>query len=410
MKAFFRKVAYILGFICIWPIFIDANSFELILLDFNETKVTAQIENGAPIPIGLFSFLLFISVFGVKSVRGFKNLLIIFLIYILFYLVFNRLGPLKTLALYIPFATLLLLTGIVKENKELHNFVKGYILGAVIFLMLYIISLFQYVFYTESADFNSGGRQFFGFEIYQYLVSVSAVFSLLFCVIFFILYNSHFRMYYSKIMNIFILLGSSILLFGAIRKAALIDAISLIVIVVYFQFSGNKTSRDIKSNILTISLIIFFGFFYSYLSSSRDASVSYATEQRLEPYLMILINLTSTDINGILFGYGEEGFGGYSNLILDIFVRSGIFGIVVYLLSFNLIIYKLFLSFRNKYINLPLHIKRGVMALFGILISNVVVGNIVNLNLIVPYYYVNLLCVLCVCISIILSFEKSNIK
>ena len=83
-----------------------------------------------------------------------------------------------------------------------------------------------------------------------------------------------------------------------------------------------------------------------------------------------------------LFGWEAGSFGGYSNLLLDLFARLGILGVLT---TASIMIYAV--------VNLVKYwgIQKFYLPILLAPVVNVIVGNAANLNLTQPYYVTSLI-------------------
>ena len=98
----------------------------------------------------------------------------------------------------------------------------------------------------------------------------------------------------------------------------------------------------------------------------------------------LILSYDNLSMFELMFGF-ISGFGGYSNLLLEFFVRNGLLGVSIYVFIFVFFSrryyqilknYKGIASFENK--NIVLFI-----------IFSALIGNFVNINFAAPYYVTN---------------------
>ena len=131
-------------------------------------------------------------------------------------------------------------------------------------------------------------------------------------------------------------------------------------------------------------MIVIFILFYNHIGAQRDdVSVSGSWYQRSGPYIAFALALLEINTIEFLFGY-KTGFGGYSNILIDIFTRSGLVGVVAIIMSIALPFIKIFMA---AWARAGLFDK----LLIVMLLNNLVVGNLANLNLTQPYFVINFL-------------------
>ncbi len=393
----FNKIAvFLLGFFCIWPVFIDVISWKILAIKLDQSHVTASIVGGVPVPMGFFSLALFVILFVFSKKKFRLQIPGIILQFGILLALFSSIGFLKVVALFTPIVWLYALEVASIDREKLARFSDGFLVGVITFYMLNVLS---YLFCpSELGGFGAlnAGRQVFGYEIYQFFVSYSAVASLIFGASSLLLLASKNELRYSKLNLLAMSVLSGIVVVLAYRKAAMIDLFFLsflsVVYMLKYLFCGK-----IKAWIVIIVPCVFVFNYHSYVlfGSIRDISINNAIEQRIDSYLFFLHRLVSLDVISFLFGY-EIGFGGYSNLFIDLFVRGGFVGLIVYLFFLFNAGYRYYQSlynFRESDI-------RGAYPIYSFVLIfvlfNVVVGNVVNLNLSVPYYVVNLISILAV--------------
>lgn len=379
-----------LGFICSWPFFIDGTNGKLMLFEFNQMMVTVNSGESAPFPVGLITLSIFFIGVLFSSRRLVSIAIELLLLFLLFFIVFQGIGYLKLVALFVPFASIVMVKAAISINDDrLDYFTYGYICAAVSLYFLNVIS-FLYFSYTFG-DFGNFiyGRQILNIEIYQFYVSYSAVSSLVFGVSVLLVFTA------GRIFNKWRILLAILAIFSAIisvlaqRKAALLDFYFLGFLVALYMLRYISKGR-VKSVFLVIPLIFMAIFLFDdTIRTDRNISVENAVEGRIGPYYMALTRLSFDDPIGLFFGF-EGGFGGYSNILLELFIRGGIVGLFIYIFIIVSLSLKLLRKVKKTY-----NIERlpNRLALVFILF-NLLVGNIANLNLTVPYYVTNLICII----------------
>jgi hypothetical protein len=111
---------------------------------------------------------------------------------------------------------------------------------------------------------------------------------------------------------------------------------------------------------------------------------------RLSNILTFIDEINTLGIEELFFGFTKD-FGGYSNIFMDLFVRIGFIGLI--LLSFTLIfsIYLLFKHFKiYRFFNKENKLYNSITFFYVFIIFLVIISSTINLDLFVPYYYINL--------------------
>ena len=387
IKDLHRHVFLLLGFISPWPIFLDAmHGNQLILFDFIYGK-TAVNENGmAPYPIGVISLGLFFLICLIKSKRALIYFFDVVVWFLPFYLLFQDVGFLRVCILFAPLAFLITSkVFILVTDKNSILFIFGYLFGLI---ALYLSNIFSFIYmgYINNNFWDLGyGPQIFNVEIYQYLVSFSASSSLTYGCIMLILFLLPLRK------NIYLLffiiaLFSSFVAIMPLRKAALLD-FYFVSIIISISIIFNLLKGKIRLIFLVLVPVIFNVVLFSkFFASTREVSVSDAIETRQGPYLIAMDRLNLSDPYGLLFGF-EKDFGGYSNLILELFIRSGLVGVLFYISGLIFLISRFS---KNLFFDRDKREKNSLFLIIIFIIFSLIVGNMANLNLASPFFIVNL--------------------
>ena len=398
---------FALAFFIPLPLFFDLSSLSFIIAEFNPVS-DLTLPGAIPLPIGLFCFAgvlllsLFRSSFPVRGrffVYALLNLALFFLIAI------SRIQSLKLLAVLLPIPLLLLFTTTVSNSFILKSISNGYFSGFLFqtcshFLSTIISSV------SSSQDWSYFVRSFFGYEIYQAWISYSAILSLAAAGLF--VYAISVRTPASRFVTIICLTPVIPLIIGLSRKAALVDLLLIIIVCIYSLFSSFSSSNPymLKKHffwLLSISTVFAFSAYSFVSSSSRDVSVDFAIEQRG----FIFDLLFSLDFGDFLFGF-SSGWGGYSSLFVELIVRIGLIGLLPFCMS---IFYSSRYFFSSLYTTAfkeipPLLARTFLNTWFFVAIISLLVGNLVNMNIQLPYYAVNFL-MINVCL---LYFYSNHIK
>ena len=365
-----KKINLLFGFFISWPLYIDLQTLQFIIHSSYE-QMHFGSKGELPLPIGIFSFLFIIFLIKkkyylksiLKCLPGFSILVVILFDIGLFAYVFAVIYILLNLLLR-------------EKNRIVRNFrglTTGWLIGGSVQLVLFFIYNISYLLGNKEKTPN-----IFDIQIYSFFVSYSAVMSLLFACLM-------VKMLKSRLPQILFLLGpiSFLPVYVAMRKAALLDLLSGIIYnIFHFMFGGGKVK--LKMVFAFLFLIVIFILFYNHIGAQRDdVSVSGSWYQRSGPYIAFALALLEINTIEFLFGY-KTGFGGYSNILIDIFTRSGLVGVVAIIMSIALPFIKIFMA---AWARAGLFDK----LLIVMLLNNLVVGNLANLNLTQPYFVINFL-------------------
>lgn len=396
----------VLGFLCPWPLFFDVQDLSPIVLNFTPEDYTLGFDDKVPVPLGLFTLTLFILLVSIQ--RGFFLSTAIKCLPVLLvgYAFFHEIGDARFVSLFLPIIFLAYCYRITMSLNALNEFVKGYLIGTSLFYLLYFLSSL-YLFVFTQIDPLVHGYGLFIFEIYQFFVTVSAIASLVYGIslICLMLPNSNQHNLRFLLYTIFFL--TPCLFYFALRKAALAESLvafclASVMVLFFRQFS------TLKNFLLAAYAGLVYSSFYITITNIRDVSLEGAKDQRLDAYQIFLNEIERTDLYGLLFGY-TTGFGGYSNLFVDLVARGGLLGTAFYSIVFILVIAKIFLMMLPKRSQIYYFQKKmvGVLLIIYFMVS-IIIGNMANLNLVVPYYSINLLCIILVSIVVLSQANESQ--
>ena len=352
----------VLGFFTFPPIFVSIdhifnlqinNIFFVKKLIEKETFIypPITISFGNTMPLGFFS-IFFLNIYILYNLNNHKKKILFFILISISFVFFILIDLGVYRALSFCFSFLFLTTAIFSlnyvnfENKKLiiniETYLKFYVLSIILFTFLNLISIiYVEIFYYENIKNFPPLRfhQIFLFEIYQYYVSYSAVLSLISCVSIILLLNTDS---YNKIL--IILLSLTLISINlTLRKMALLDLILLFVLIIFFSKNFiNKNKRKFFLIIILLIIVIMI-FSFNLISIRQINSLSSVFVDRIYVYLIFFSEINYLKINELLFGF-SEGFGGYSNIFLDLFARIGFAGITFLIILFSIIFYLISLN------------------------------------------------------------------
>jgi hypothetical protein len=397
MSGVTNTLIFFLGFLTPLPLFFDIEKFQLIVLDFNYGTITTGINSGIPVPVGLFATSFFLAYSTKLSLTIFKKPLILCTLIFLAY-AYYRIG-LKSVPLIFPIIGFFYISGAFRNFNEIKSFAYGYTLGAASFFACYALSL---VFYMplNIDDTMASGYQLFGYEIYQFYVSVSAVTSLIFSVMLLLItVSKDTRSAVLSSCLYIITIISPIIILSAARKAAFVELCVFAVLLVVRIISDGK-QLSLRKLLPLFLLAVVIVYFYFVINTNRDFTIEGAVDQRGDAYQEFLHIIPDLSLIDYFFGNRSE-FGGYSNIAVDLFMSLGIVGFVCYVTLLILSLKALKQS--TKLITVRAYRDTAVLqtTLQCLFLVSFIVGNTVNLNLTQPYYVVNLVGLLCVAYTVI---------
>lgn len=248
--------------------------------------------------------------------------------------------------------------------------------GSVIALGLVSLGAFYDFLVAHAGNFDLlyGVNSSFGYEIYAFYVSYSAVVTLFLMLLLSDLMLKKVVPAPLSFVCIFLLLVS---LFGASRKAVFLELFLYFCFLIPITFNILRLTLSLKK--LLLSSLVFLGVvaYFVWMQNYRPFSAKTMIDSRGESNSIFLDIVEKIDAWQFLFGFESGFFGGYSNLLLDLFARLGAVGVLT-------------VGFLIAYasINLAKHwgIQKSQIAILIPLLVNLAVGNSANLNLTQPYY------------------------
>lgn len=386
------SLLFLFAFLIPFPLFFDllSRSFVVHPVVYNQVLVEA----GVPVPIGLpaAALLIFIAMPRVLSLRVSRTTAISLLGLAIFWAVeFQKADPLKLLAMSLPVLMLLAMAAVAARPRAVAKIAGGYAAGLLIQTLLHSASI---LFYSPGREtFVASSRDFFGFEIYQAMLSYSAILSAAGAGA--LIYALAQRTTAKRLAVLALASPAYLIVISATRKAALADMailflINAVLLLKQIRFPKiYMLRREALTNaVIFLAIALAGGLFI--LFSPREISLGFALEQRSGNYQGVMAALPTLDFSQILTGYAP-GWGGYSNLLIELFVRSGVIGLFAYLTALSLA----FMRFGRALLASAGELSRSVKSdiymksWFWFALGTFLVGNLVNVNVQLPYFMTN---------------------
>ncbi len=384
----------VLAFLIPLPLFFDlaSRSFVIHPVEFNKVL----IEAGVPVPLGLAALALIIlcSFPRVVRLRVNKDMALTLACLAVFCLIgARRVEPFKLLAVLLPLLLLLAFSATVSQPRIAEKISKGYLAGVLFQVCLHAASM---CFYSPGREsLVSSSRTFFGYEIYQAWISYSAVLSAVGSAG--VIYALSPRNLSSRLRVLMLMAPVYLIVIGATRKAAMVDLALIFQINAFLMLRSVRFPEIymIRKQALTnafIFIVLTFAACMFVVFSPREISLGVALEQRSGSYEFFMAMLPTLNLFQVLTGYAP-GWGGYSNLIMELIVRSGLIGMVSYLsglaLATRLFYRALFVPAEEaaRVLSGDIYMKSW----FAFALGSFFVGNLVNVNIQLPYYTANFL-------------------
>jgi hypothetical protein len=383
----------VLAFLIPLPLFYDVGNLSFVIYPIDDNNVL-QLENGVPIPVGLatlaviilFSLMRKVSLHINKAVPVTLSCLAVFCI-----IAASRVDMLKLLAVLLPVLFLLVFSGTVSQPRIVEKIAKGYLFGLLFQAYMHVISILN-----EGASFISvisASRTFFGYEIYQALVSYSAVLSAAGGAG--VIYALSLRSLSRSLGVLMLTVPVYIIVIFAARKAAIVDLAIIYLINVFLMlhmvfFSRHKiTMKRALPNVFLL-IILTFVVYISFSYAPREISLEVVLDQRGGSYEIFKAELFTAGWVQVMTGYAS-GWGGYSNFIVELIVRSGLIGMVAYLLGLAFATRRFYHALINPTGGNAHSLRDDIYinSWFVFALGTIIIGNIANLNIQLPYYSSN---------------------
>ena len=386
-----KKAMYFLfGAIMPIPIFFDLASFSFVWARLAPNGDGYLISAGSPVPFGIFSFFLMCVIsFKWRTIKAVKLevLILVYIVMLFTPLSVFQIGIVRTLMLFFPFLCFYFSMIILKNPSSYKYLFQGYIISFGLFVFLHFLS-FVYYFVNDIGNGFFFFNSIFGVLIYQALVSYSAVLSFgIITLIFFQIFNKNLP--YKKWVYVLIIMAICLLTLGA-RKAVILDVVIVFMLIslrlLLLILTRKKINRPLFLSVLLLPLFI-----YSLLSftkfSDRVLTLDWLIAQRGGSYVLFFNKITNSKVSEFFFGFGE-GWGGFSNIYIELAYRVGFFGLFIYSLAMCIGFFILIKALRKKFIFIKSDFTTSAWMMFTIL--TIIISNIFNMNIQLPYYTINL--------------------
>lgn len=395
LKNYNKKIIFLLGFFSALPFFfIPYKPFIYINKYYNDgvwdgiltlyPGYTASLGLASPFLLVFLATFFFFRIFFFKNIienlklKILSGLLVILNILILFFLS----SSLKSLGASASLLGLFMIL-ILMNNFNFKIFCIGFLISLFFFINLHALSI---VVNGIKFSYSIHGTSIFGIEIYQSLVSYINVVSFFAGTL--ILKKKFFSdflnfknkkiysiLYYITLISCFI-----IIIIAARRLAFILFLISILVL--FFKYLKEKKTYSLMVilTLTTLSTIIFFinKFFFQ---AKRAINYDEMVRPRLDVLVDSITGILSSTRNDILFGK-LSGWGNVESSIINLFLYTGIIGLLIYLFTFIFLVYLIYRNIDN------LVIKNNILYIFFafifLLITNIVINPIST-----PYFFIS---------------------
>ena len=356
----------------------------------------------APVPIAIFSlallglFSLLAGKFREPLYKGRRNDLrfAVVLSGIFFVLALSSLDILRVISLAFPFGALIFVYLYSRTTTLFTYSIKGYFFSLASMITAHVISI---VFF----DFNYSGQvtnymlfsSIFGNKIYQAAISYSAVLSFFACML--IAAGFAAKRISSRVMFITLAILVYVILGYGARKAVLLDLFVLFMVFTVISLPRllmhMRIRKDTLRAFLMIGVLMIYLLYYTAFSE-RLLSYAQVVAQRGGAYETFWQDMSNASVIEVFFGHGG-GWGGYSNIFIELIYRLGVMGFMLFVASFILSMkfvgtsVLLHFTTAKQAVRMDYHLKVWVV----FLVLSMMASNSINMNLQLPYYVVNIL-------------------
>jgi hypothetical protein len=386
----------VFAFLIPFPLFFDLSSRSLLIhpVVFN---TILMLRAGISVPIGLLGLALVIVCSLPRAgwrLRADRNVLIALCGLAVFcFIELHRVTPVRLLSLATPVLLLLASTGVVSQRGIVDKIARGYLAGMLVQVFLHVASMCFYSPGKESLIAST--RCFFGYEIYQALLSYAAVLSALETALIVYAFSPRHRPQRPRALVLAGILFAMIAIMN--RKAALADEILLFLISAFLtaRSAGSRKIEAIRerfaANALMFAVVALSPCIFIFFSK-REISVDFVFEQRAGIYELFWASLPHLSWAEILTGK-TPGWGGTSNFVLELVMRSGLIGAAAYLCGLAAALKRFYraLLVRAEEAEPALRGDLPVKMWFAFALASLTVANLVNMDIQLPYYSTNVL-------------------
>jgi hypothetical protein len=396
------------------PLFIDLANLELVI-----NKGPFSSNPKIPLPVSIISisvsYILLYFVSNRRKILFFfktnKSLTLISLaiLFIIYAIIISGLIPVRAVQLIffiIPVLCFIKVNNPVLEGKIIFYF----LLSPACFFCLHIVSIYVMYVNGEIVDILSNVNfvLFWGYDIYQGLVSYCGVLFIYSTISLFIILFSNFSRKL-KLLSAILFISSLFLLFASGRKIALVEFFLLFTLVILnfirLSFYYNKINGTLilkKKALPLLIMIVFICFSASYYIFNSMSYYRLFDQIAIKSWVFPRslhwvegLNYITKDVHTFFLGNFISGTPGFHNYFLDTTARVGVVGLLI-------IIILLFLSinyvkvFYTAYQN----IDSSVKYLFVLLALALFIQSFVNSAFSQPYYILNLFFVVAIALNI----------
>jgi len=369
-------IFYVLGFFMVLPLYIVFPSVNLFIVENYSRDINPLAPAEIALPVSIIAAMLITLIFVMRSPRHLFRMLVQYGLIVLF---------LFDLGLVTSLFFGMVLTFILNARFFFGSFSTQdsakIFYGSVFALgMVSLGTLYDFLIYhSGNIDLLYGVNSSFGYEIYAFYVSYSSVVTLFLMLL---ISDLMLKKIVPAPVSLVCILLLVISIFGASRKAAFLELFLYFIILIPMTFDLLKLKVSLRKLLLSCAFLLALVAYYFWMQNYRPFSGESMIESREGSNMIFLGMLLELNLWQFLFGWEAGSFGGYSNLLLDLFARLGILGVltiasIMLYAGVNLVKYWGIQKFHLPILLAP--------------VVNVMVGNVANLNLTQPYYVTSLI-------------------
>lgn len=403
------------------PLFFDLGSMSWVAVDV-ESYGMLDSRPVIPVPIGAFALFLAIVLGYILSILSPdrmqsnmppRRLVVFYVVAVIPVFIYIRfvadLSGARIAQVMLPMLFISMLSFPRRPDDRLDVF-KYLMIGASVFFWLHLGSIFESSERITRADYLDDFSFFYGYLIYQSLVSYPGVLSLYLILTFATIYSvklggislspvAKLSMWGLPFVLLYLLAVSG-------RRAFLVEFFSAALVIIcsalmYVLINGKLRKRAAFNVLMFSGVVIAFFFFYIISPLSERVLQSVASNTFDSGRLGILALAYDYFINNpmiLVFGGGPLDTPGFHNYILDQIYRIGLFGFfIIYGINGYLVLRFL------RVIDFGTEVRFARSVFMLVLLSCLFWQSMINASISQPYYFINFLMVALVCYFVLLG-------
>jgi hypothetical protein len=410
------KGLHLIGFLIALPIFIDLREGSLIAVKTKLGCAYTGLSNDIPVPIGLLALLILTGIEIVTRKDTAKVLITAIGIALFNIWILDGFVLLNRIAIILPLITLYVMTtgekGYIRQN--INAIAKGAFISGIILIFAYAVNLMANGLSINLAGGDIGeidcslnslptqirawrffdGRvasKFFGYEIYQFYISVGTVASLVIGISIQLFYAAKLHVIEYRFLNVnarhwflAIFCASSLLGIVLMRKVLVVDMLSYAGLCAYVGFQNRRHCKYSFASAFLYTLVALL-----IIALNSRTTIQFTLDslsgERLNSFKLAFDNLMASPNTFILSGFDRGGFGGYGNTFIELLARNGALAMLLFITQAVIVVsipLRLIANFSDD------NLRSSIFCcIAGVMTANLVISNLVNISISQPFYY-----------------------